>query len=542
MSGETLLAGIDSLVTRRGTGGDGMPGDARARRVAAMIAVAGGLLALLVAAALYSRFSIDDWLRRDESIYLYSGQQFAHGVPVYDGIFDPKTPLASMFAGAAVAIARVVGGDEVHFVRAEFFVFACLTVAAVYVLALWLWGSVTGGIVSAITFASFSGFALDALGGPDAKTPGILFAAVSMALLVRRRWFSGAFAGAVAFLVWQPLAVYVLVAGLAALATAVPGERLRRLGRVAAGAAIPIAAVTLYFWIAGALHQLVETAITFPLTGVERGPESLHDHFDVIADVVGSDYGHTQLLFWGGLVALPLLAAWRLARDRAGLRNALTDPVMSVVMASLIPLAAFSVHDFQGYPDLYQALPYAAIGVGGVAAALAGAGRFVGRVATAGALVCAAALAALSWHWYSVPRGRDTALVGERANAVEIERLLDPGETLYALGDPTILVLTGRRNPSRFIYLGSGVAAWVEHHTPGGLEGWGRSIVASDPAVITLNDWNGRLRAPLGRLLRRTYDAGFVGKLRVFVKPSVRARAASRGVKITAAPAPEFSG
>jgi 4-amino-4-deoxy-L-arabinose transferase-like glycosyltransferase len=493
----------------------------------------------LVAVALYSRFSIDDWLRRDESIYTYGGQQLAEGVPVYKGIFDPKTPLSSMLIGAGVAIARAVGTDELHLVRIEFFLFACLTVAAVYVLALWLWDSVLAGIVAAVTFAAFRGFAIDALGGPDAKTPGMFFAVLSMALLVRRRWFWGAFAGSLAFLVWQPLGVYVPVAVLGVLVTAAPGERWRRLGGALAGAVIPLAAVTLYFLIAGALPQFIETAVTFPLTGVQRGHETLHEHFDVIADTVAGDYGKTQVLFWAGLVALfgLVVPRWR-GRDGGALRRAIADPYVFVVITSFVLLLLFSLRDFQGYPDLYPLLPYSALGVGGVAAVLVGllARRSLGRVAAVGALVASAVLVGLTWHWYSIPESRDTALVRQRGDAAAIERMLNPGETLYALGDPTILVLTKRRNPSRFIYLGSGVSEWVVKHTPGGMAGWEARIRASDPAVVVIAGWEGPRKDQIERMLRRTYEAGYVGKVPVLVKPAVSARAARRGVTISATP------
>ena len=55
---------------------------------------AGAILALLIAVVLFSRFGIDDELRRDEAIYAYGGQQMAQGVPPYLSILDPKTPLA----------------------------------------------------------------------------------------------------------------------------------------------------------------------------------------------------------------------------------------------------------------------------------------------------------------------------------------------------------------------------------------------------------------------------------------------------------------
>ena len=37
----------------------------------------GAIFALAIAVALYTRFSLDDTLRRDEAIYAYGGQQLA---------------------------------------------------------------------------------------------------------------------------------------------------------------------------------------------------------------------------------------------------------------------------------------------------------------------------------------------------------------------------------------------------------------------------------------------------------------------------------
>src|SRR4051812_49525001 len=65
---------------------------------------AGAVLALVVAVALFTRFSFDDTMRRDEAIYAYGGQQLAAGVPLYRGVFDPKTPVAQALAGAAGAL------------------------------------------------------------------------------------------------------------------------------------------------------------------------------------------------------------------------------------------------------------------------------------------------------------------------------------------------------------------------------------------------------------------------------------------------------
>src|SRR5436305_10842560 len=184
-----------------------MSDEAHDERRATLLTWGGGVLAVLVGVVLFTRFGIHGNLFRDEAIYAYGGQQLVNGVPVYLGIFDPKPPLPTFLEALGAVGARAVGKDEVLTMRAEFFVFALLAVVGVYVLGLRLWRSSLAALAGAVVFASFKGFAIDALGGPDAKTPGIFLAVVSLALLVRRRWFLAALVGSLAFLDWQPLGI-----------------------------------------------------------------------------------------------------------------------------------------------------------------------------------------------------------------------------------------------------------------------------------------------------------------------------------------------
>src|SRR4051794_15781093 len=187
-----------------------MPWDLHDR--ARLLKWGGGALALLVAAVLYTQFSIAGHLSRDEAIFTYSGQQLVEGVPVYQGIFDPKPPLATFLTAAGVAAAHEVGKDELVMLRYEFLLFSLLTVVAVYLLGLRLWRSPVAALGGAVTFVLFDGFASDALGGPGAKTPGVLLSVVALVLLVERRWFWAGVAGSLAFLDWQPLGIYAVAA------------------------------------------------------------------------------------------------------------------------------------------------------------------------------------------------------------------------------------------------------------------------------------------------------------------------------------------
>lgn len=496
--------------------------------------IGGAALALLFAAALFSRFSIDGTMSRDEAIYAYAGQQQAEGVPFYVSIFDQKTPLAPMIAGAAVATGRAVGADDLYAIRAAFFVFACLTVVAVYVLATALFGSPLAGLVSAAAFASFKGFALGSLTGPHAKQPAIFFAVLSMALVVRRQYFWAAFAGSLAFLVWQPLVGYPALAVALALLTGAAGERWRRFRRAAAGAIVPLAAVAVYFWLEGALGTMLADAFVFPVTYLERGEQSLFERLGRIASFVDSEYGVGKVVFWAGLGILLASLVERIFRHRLNLGHLVKrDPYVNVVIFSLIPITAFSLRDFQGYPDLYPLLPYAAIGLGAgfqaVSAHLDARARpGVGALLATAAVV---SLVVVSWVSYSGPVFDEHGLIRQRAAVLEATRLLRDHETLYVLGSARPLFFTRRRNPSPYIVLTAGIDRWAVEHIRGGFEGWTREIRAADPAmVIRGGPWRSPVARTMTRWLRREYAEITVGGLNVFVTPAIRARAERQGL------------
>ncbi len=474
---------------------------------------AGALASLLIAAALFSRYGIHGALARDEAVYAYGGQQVEDGMPFYVSIFDQKTPGAAYLAALAVGFGNIVGVADLEAIRVTFFVCACLTVVAVYLLALELWRSVVPALVAAATFAAFRGFAIDALGGPDAKTPGILLAVLSMWVLARRRWFWAGLCGALAFLVWQPLLIYLAVA----LAVAAR----RRL--VVAGAAVPLVATAAYFWATGALGDFIQAAFVFPVEGLHRTPATIGQRLGHIIAVVHDHYQGAVVQFWAGLLVLVVLGAVALWRRRFG------DPLVCVVLPTLVVIAGFSVLDFQGYPDVYPALPYAALGLAGAVAAVV---RLRPRVLQPVAVVAAALVVVVAWAQFSADRVPGTTLAAQRTEVADIQRLLDPGDTVYALGDPTPLVLTDRSNASRYILLTSGVARWQLRDIPGGLDGWLRRIRASDPAVIVMHAWRSPMQERVAALLDADHVAAFVGCWRVFLRPDVAGRAAARGVAL----------
>jgi 4-amino-4-deoxy-L-arabinose transferase-like glycosyltransferase len=515
-----------------------LPRSVERLRSAGTVRLAGGLVSLAVGAALFARWGIHGGLSRDEAIYTYSGQQLAHGVPLYTSIFDPKGPLASLVAGAAATVSRGVGHNDIDAIRIAFFACSCLTVVAIYLLATRLFRSVLAGVVAAVVFASFTGFAEDALSGPDAKTPGVLAAVIAMWLMTRRQWFWAGFVGAIALLDWQPLVIYPVLAIALAIVDSPAGQRLRSLGMAVAGAAVPLAVVTISFAADGGLRSFYEAALVFPATGVVRRPETLGHRLHHIVVVVHQYYGVSGVLFWVGLLALLLLVLVHLIRNRANLRAALRAPLVLVVLVTLLGEAAYACIDFQSYPDILPLLAYPALGLGGAAAVVV---RLLNsapaRVATAGVLVGLAVLTAFSWSWSGVASAHDKGIRAQGADACAIERMLGSGGQLWAMGDPAPLVMLHRRNPERFIYLGAGVDRWKVAHTPGGFDGWTNQVKAADPAVVAMNSWRGRLATHMRLwLLTSGYRSSWVGEWHVFLSADARARASAEHVTLTPGP------
>ena len=124
-------------------------------------------------------------------------------------------------------------------------------------------------------------------------------------------------------------------------------------------------------------------------------------------------------------------------------------------------------------------------------------------------------------------------LVAQRRDAATVDELLGDTGGLYALGNPALLVLTHRTNPSRYVFLSAGLDQWVVEHTPGGFEGWlsrirqaGADAIQID-AWITQNEYRDRIRR---QLLRAGYEPIRVGLLELLVTAEVRDRAAGRPI------------
>lgn len=495
----------------------------------------GALLSMVVAILLYTRFSLMGALSRDEAIYTYGGQRMARGTPPYESIFDPKGPMATIISGFAASLGRAFGFGELYTIRRVFFACAVLTVVAVYLLVLHFGRSVLAALGAATIFASFEAFARDALPGPDAKTPGVLFLVLAMWLAARRWWFWSGLFGMLAFLIWQPLVIYPVVALVAAYLLT-PEARWRAVLRALLGVATPFVAVCTYFLATGSFGKFVESAFQFPIEGVQRGKETLVGRLGHIGWVVYHYNGVLgAVLAWTGVVVLLGIAVRIVLQARPAWWTGLRDPLVLTVFVTLLAEAGYATTDFQSYPDLYPLLPYPAIGLGLASAyglrKLAGQPSY--RIAVVGTALAVLALAIVSWVRFTGSKADNHDLHTEWATGCAVNQIVVPGTSLYSLGDPVPLVMTRRKNPDRYIYLGSGVAEWKIKHTNGGLTGWEQQIKDSGASVIVIHGWDGDVRNTLGNWLVANYQRGYIGQWRVFLTDAARARLSGLDIGLT---------
>lgn len=522
--------------------------DQKRRRKARGALVLALLCALILAA--YPTQNFGAGLSRDGAIYLYSGQQLLQGVPPYVSIFDHKGPLTPLLSGAGVFVADLLDASHVMSVRVLFFILGCATIAAAYALSRRLLKSARGAVFATITFIGFFSFGRYAVAEPEAKTPMLLFQTLSLLLTSQKRWFLAGISGSMAMLIWQPMAVFTLVTLI--LAATKPGEVGRRCAvlRTLAGALSPVAAVVLCFYLWGALYELINGAVLFNfryldqerlsfLAQVARAAEAIFvGYSSVFVPVTIASMLAIVLVGFFALIRLYVTRLRRIVATGASARE-LLDSRFAPLLLSLPFPAAWSLLDFQGYPDFYVFLPYVALGFGGfldyavrrAASRRRAAPRKARRNLSAGACTMLAILAVASSMIIVSPAQRASSLTiqqhgisptdleDQRLAAQEIERRYGEDARIVSIGVPQLLVLLHETNPNPYAFVIRGIDNEIAQTTPGGFDGWLQQIQSHDPDVIALGPTTGDHEEMLRNWLNENYEREDVGPWVVFVDP-----------------------
>ena len=479
------------------------------------------LLVSLIAALVFSQYGLDGALNRDHAIYIYSGQQMVQGTPPYVSIFDHKGPMGPLVSGIAVSIGTLLNMDDILVVRITFLVLSSLAVGMLYLLGATLFNSQKVGLLSALTFVGFTGFGIYAASGPLPKTAMVLFGILSLLLIARRKWFWAGICGSLAFLTWQPAAIYLVLAGLLAILQSEPGRpRVRSALSVVCGGLIPIVVVSLYFWYEGALYDLIDGTLLFNFYHLERPPISLLERVLHPIRMVNRGFPYMRLSIFIGFFMVVPMYVWRLKLYGSSLVNWIQKDQFSALLLSFAVIAIWSLWEFQYYYDAFVFLPYVAIGFGWLLyLALHGllsikeSGTTLQKLCFL--LLCAILVVSAVLNYRAKA---ENELEEQRQWAQQVEHQFGTDAKIVSIGVPQILVLLHRTNPNRYLFLGAGIENKINATTPGGFEGWLEELERYDPSVIALGGKRGKFEPMLTNWLESHYRKIKVGEWTLFVK------------------------
>jgi len=434
----------------------------------------------LVAFVVYLMHGFNGLLTTDQGVYAYSGQQVAQGVPPYVAIANRVGPLAHLIPGSAAFVARVVGVDELLAMRVLFMLIAVACVGLAYLVGRDVFRSRLAGVASAAALLSMHGFIDMATYGPREKTPLVLFILATLLALTHRRWLTSGVLVSLATLTWQPAFIPLIGAVLIAVLLGVPRRAWwRALARVAIGGLVPALVTVGSYAAIGRLQLFLDCFVLINARYTYGTQSSLLDRTDVKWDRLSTIYGASLWVILIGLAALLVTAA--IAAARRGRREPHNVALIACGLGGLISVV-WTVRAFDGWPDSFPILPFAAVGIGSLVGVVVE--RAPGKVALVTTLVLCAACTATAVG-YSVGNS-DDRLLKQRSETATVMRVL-PEARIISVRAPQALVLSHQRQPFRYQLFANGMTRYIQANEPGGIRGYSRRVATYAPTVLALD-------------------------------------------------------
>ncbi len=425
----------------------------------------------LVSTVVYGLHGFDAGLSRDLGVFVYGGEHVARGVPPYVDIFNTVGPLADAVPGLAIWAGGLVRLDPIMSARLLFLGLSVTCCVLVSVLARDVFSSRLAGITAAAVFLTFQDFIELATGGPREKTAMVLFLVASLVMAQRRRWFSAGVGTALATLVWQPALAVAVTAVVVAVLTR-RAERVRGLARFVTGGLVPSLATLTVLGATGALPQAWAGFVTVNVRYTRQPSAWTAPSFTL--GFLWRGYHLSLVVFAAGLLAMLGLGIAALRRARAGTELALAA-------AALVGLA-WTLLAINGPPDLFELLPFAALGIAGAVVAVV-------RRLPAAAAVSVVAVTCASAVGLGVVESVGSVsdrLGQQRADVAAVLAAVPRGAEVLSINAPEVLAISDGSNPTAYQVFDGAIDRYLGHTSVGGVDGYAALVERLRPTLLVV--------------------------------------------------------
>ena len=210
---------------------------------------------------------------------------------------------------------------------------------------------------------------------------------------------------------------------------------------------------------------------------------------DRLLGIIHDGYGVSAWFIAVGLVAIAGLSVAALIGVVRSGRSRPANLTTLAIGVGAVAGTVWTFYDINGWPDLFVLLPFAAVGIGGIAHLIVVRLPFrAALAATLGWVVLASSVGIT----YAVTH-RSAVLDDEQASVDALLAELPHDATMLSIEAPQALTLSDRTNPTRYQMFRLGLDRYVDDTWPGGLEEFGHWIGEQQPTVLAIQgqapDW-----------------------------------------------------
>jgi hypothetical protein len=457
----------------------------------------GSCFIVVVSAVVFSWYGLELPLHRDNAIYLYSAQRLLEGVPPYISIFDIKTPLTSFVTALFLVPSQSIFDEPLHGVRIGYMAIVTATALLMYRLSVRVFAKNGTALFAPLAMLGFQGYIIMAAVGARPKVLLLFFMLCALIFLWDRRWFAVGVASALCAFTWQPSAI-VLIAGLVLAFIAGGRNRLPALVRLLGGFFLVTVVLSAYFIYQGAFREFLDGSFLVHLLFAERTAE--HNELTSILYSIKAGFPFSSGLIVLGLICIAPSFAFEAWKEWTNNRSA--GPELAYFLI-LIMFTVWSLLDFQGYPDFFVFLPFAALGIqlilqnlSSVFGEMFGSGAKNRRFAAQWVLVCFM----LASPYIAFLRNETTAGLTLSGQIDYIESIVSAAlgggdignKQVLVLEIPEILALLRLNNNTPYVVQMDGIDRYLVSKFSDGIQGWFDAMEAGEPDLLIIQ--TGRLK------------------------------------------------